>query len=76
MFYTWTVSNSSPDTLLTFGNTDFLGVLADIVDVLVVVVNLFAGTSNVCVDELRLIAHFLWNTLIKADKSLGDNEVF
>lgn len=76
-FHTRAVSDSGPDTLLTPSNMDFLWVLANILDLVVVAVFPFDAASNVCIDELGIITLYPWNTLIKGDlRDWGIQELF
>lgn len=76
-FHTWAVFDSSPGTLLTPSNKNFLWVPATIVDLVAVAVTREGPASNFCIVELRLSTLYAWNTLIKGDlHDWGIQELF
>lgn len=66
-FHTQALYDSGPDAFLTPSNMDFLWGLADVLDLVIVAVIVVNVASKICIDELRPITLYTWNTLIKGD---------
>lgn len=66
-FHTRARYDSVPDTLVTLSHMDFLCVLANILDFLVVAVIVADVAVDVCIYELRLNAFYAWKTFVTGD---------